>query len=247
MIKLPWTKDPEVVNVDTMEQRRQNYEEYAVYVTDEEARRTMLRGLHRVVTLLKANDPVGAKSHLEIVKHAYTMARYRNQVLKYRSTRGGSIALGQLALLCIVFAIGHGCWPTPSEETSYKLFLSVAGGGLGGIAIVILSLLGIQIQTSATIHRDVWYVLKPVSGYIMGLVTYLAVEVGTQAIGGKGQTTDAQTVTIAKPFAVFLIGFLGGFFETFANKTLLSAAKLGETPTPSATTQQPAPKGPNKP
>jgi hypothetical protein len=91
MFKFPWQK-PEEITREAIEQRRRKYEEYAVYVTDEETRKAMLAGLDRVSEALDAKDPVAAKSHIEIVKHAYAMARYRNKVLKYKSFRGGAIA-----------------------------------------------------------------------------------------------------------------------------------------------------------
>lgn len=231
MFKFPWNAEPEPVNIETIELRRRKYEEYAVYVTDEAARRAIMRGLNRVSALLKDGDPVKAKSHIEGVKHAYAMARHRNMVLKYRTTFGSCLVFAQLVLLCMVFWIGINEFFTDSASTDYKIFLSIIGGGLGGIALVILGLLGIQIQTTATIHRNVWYTLKPVSGCIMGLISYLAVEVVTQTVtGGASGVSSAATATTARPFSAFLIGFLGGFFETFANRALLRAAKIDESP-----------------
>lgn len=246
--QLPWTVTPKPVTVETMELRRRRYEEYAVYVTDEPTRRAMLRGLGRVSQLLKKEDATGAKSHLEVVKHAYSMARHRNLVLKYRSTFGATTAIVQLLLLCAAMYIGNACVfeAADASSTKFKVFLATIGGGLGGVAIVILGLLGIQIQTSATVHRNVWYVLKPISGCIMGLVTYLALEVAAQTLAG-GSSTSANSNP--RLFTAFLTGFLGGFFETFANRSLLRAAKLDEPSTPARTpvSQPSAPTPPSRP
>ncbi len=227
-MKMPWLPEPEQVNVETMDLRCRKYEEYAVYVTDEPTRRKMLRGISRAKKLIGKDDARGAKSHLEIVKHDYTMARHRNLVLKYRSTFGAGLAIFQLIVLCVVLFFGTDY--KFKSAVNYNVFLATLGGGLGGIAIVILGLLGVRIQTSATIHRNVWFVLKPVSGCIMGLVTYIALEVAAQTLAG-GTTSPANSAT--KSYAVFLTGFLGGFFETFANRSLMRVAKLDDSPTPS--------------
>jgi len=200
-----------------LERRRRRYEENAVYVTDKGARAAMLRGLVRVAALLKANKYTEAQSHLEVVKHAYVMARYNNGVLKYRTTFGGWIAVGYLVLFAVPFWVGSRT-PCDPNLMQCRTMLAILGGGLGGTALVILGILGANVQTSAVIHRNVWYIFKPISGCMMGLVTYLAVELGAVTLAGG----------TAKPIAVFLVGFLGGFFEVFANRALLKAAGLDE-------------------
>lgn len=233
LARLLW-ESLEVIDFDSVEKKRRKYEEYAVYVTDEKARATMLRGLVRVSSLMQAEKFVEAKSHLQVVRHAYAMARFRNRVLKYRSTFGGWISVTYLVALGAAFAIGHNIIDARAESYQDEIFLAATGGGLGGIALVILGLLGIQIktQTSATIHRNIWYVMKPVSGSIMGLVTYLAVELTAQTLfrgAGAGTSEPGSLAINTAPMAVFFVGFLGGFFETFANKALLRAAGFAET------------------
>ena len=225
MLSFIWQKEspPEKITPELMQQRVRKYEEYAVYVTDERTREEMLNGLAHISAALKEGDLTTAKSDMEIVKHIYVMARYSNKVLKYKSYEEGAIALLHLTALCVAFAIGYNYMKPAFDTTSYKVFLAIIGGGLGGIAIVVLGLLGVQVQTSAMIHRRAWFVLKPISGAIMGLVTYCAVDIAAQTIAG-----GSSAGSIARPFAAFLLGFLGGFFETFANKALLRAAKLEE-------------------
>src|SRR5215510_3681487 len=186
MLSFIWQKEspPEKITPELMQQRVRKYEEYAVYVTDERTREEMLNGLAHISAALKEGDLTTAKSDMEIVKHIYVMARYSNKVLKYKSYEEGAIALLHLTALCVAFAIGYNYMKPAFDTTSYKVFLAIIGGGLGGIAIVILGLLGVQLQTSATIHRRAWFVLKPISGAIMGLVTYCAVDIGAQTIAG---------------------------------------------------------------
>jgi len=69
-----------------------------------------------------------------------------------------------------------------------------------------------RVETSGITSQVTWYTAKPILGAIMGLFTYFAFFTGLSLL--------LDTIKIDKLQGVILIGFLGGYLESFSTKIL---------------------------
>ena len=142
----------------------------------------------------------------------YTLARIHHQVYYYRSTKGMLFALG-LMFICTVGVLAVWLFEG-SIQLDGRLLLALFGGGLGGCAAVLVQVIDVT-PDSEVVSKAPWYVIKPVLGAVLGLVTYFVLVSGIGLASGSSSEVTPQ--------AAVVVGFLAGFFESFSKGILARA------------------------
>lgn len=166
---------------------------------------------------------------LNRAKRELILARTKGQIYYYRNTRGMLLA----TTLVVVFSLGLlGFWLLQDQLVSSIVikpqipsfdsialtiapFLAALGGGIGGCAAVLIRAIDVDPELEV-VSKSLWYVIKPVLGAALGLITYFAVVSGLSLLA-----TGAKVDNFA---GAVVIGFLAGFFETFSTGILARIA-----------------------
>jgi hypothetical protein len=175
-------------------------------------REKMMQAIYQAYDALEQNNIQQARTHLYEAEYHFLMARYEGNVIFYATETAG-LAAGFYLLIFIAVAV-LAIWYAPIREDSFifPIVLAIVGGGIGGVTAVISNAIGIRLETQAITTRRTWYVAKPTLGAIMGMVTYFALVSGLSLLSGSFE--------IENMMAVFLIGFLGGYLESFSTRVL---------------------------
>jgi hypothetical protein len=191
----------------------QHWQGVSVKVLDDNYHTKMTNALKEAWEQCKAKEfPVG-QSSLDEAIYNFNCARKYKKVYFYAEAAGIWIPV-----LYLIISVGAGLglrYFLNITLDSSPLLVPIFGGFLGGIAAVLSSTLGLQVDTQAITARTGWVAIKPALGAILGFVTYAAVAVGLSMAQGQKEPMAALP-----PLTAFLVGFLGGYLESFSTRVL---------------------------
>jgi hypothetical protein len=198
--------------IDRLRQKIEHREQDTRLVVSPRHREKMMQTIHQAYAALEQKNVQQAKTHLYEAEYHFLMARYEGKVIFYATETAGLASGFYLLLLIAVAALA--IWYTPIRENLFvfAIILATIGGGIGGVTAVMSNAIGIRLETQAITTRRTWYVAKPILGAIMGMVTYFALASGVSLL--------SRSFEIENMMAVFLIGFLGGYLESFSTRVL---------------------------
>jgi len=197
---------------DRFRRKIEHREQDTRLVVCQRRREKMMQAIHQAYDALGQNNIQQARTHLYEAEYQFFMARYEGKVIFYATAAAG-LASGLYLLMFVAVAV-LAIWYTPVRTDSFvfPIILAVVGGGIGGVTAVISNMVGIRLETHAITTRRTWYAVKPALSAIMGTVTYFALVSGLALLSGSFE--------IENMMAVFLIGFLGGYLESFSTRVL---------------------------
>lgn len=198
--------------VAQLQRELERWERDARFVNQRKRRQYITESIQQAWIELEQNNIRQAKSHLYEAQHHYALARIKNQVLFYKNVEAVGLSLVYLILFSLTLAFAVWYAPIRGDGVVFPILLSLSGGGIGGVTAVLSKVIGIRLETQASTSRMAWYIIKPLLGGIMGLVTYFAFLSGLSLLSG--------TLQIDNLSGVFLIGFLGGYLEGFSTRVL---------------------------
>lgn len=198
---------------DRLQRELNYYRSRTAYVTDSRRLKRMQEHLHQAQQHLEKDELTEAFDSYYLAKREYLVARKRRQVFFYRSPFGMALATALAFAFTIVIL---GVWlGQDALDSGIAPLLAALGGGIGGCAAVLIQAIDVEPE-SETVSKPPWYVIKPILGGALGLITYFAVVSGLNVIAEGAQVTSFE--------AAVVIGFLAGFFESFSTGVLARAA-----------------------
>jgi len=211
---------------DLLRRKIEHREQDTRLVVRPHRRDKMIRAIHQAYDALEQNNLRQARTHFHEAEYHFLMARCEGSVIFYATPTAGLVSgfyllmFAALAVLVVWYA------PIREDLLIFPIALAFIGGGIGGATAVISNAVGIKFETQAITTRRTWYVAKPALSAIMGMVTYFALVSGLSLLSG--------TFRIDNTIAVFLIGFLGGYLESFSTRILndLADKLAGERKSP---------------
>lgn len=198
--------------VKQLQRKLERCERDARYVSQQKRRQDVIEAIRQAWLELEQDNIRQAKTHLHEAKYHFALARVRNQLLFYRTAEALGISVVYLILFLSVTASAIWLVPIERGDIVFSILIALSGGGIGGVTTVLSKVVGLQLETQAVTNRVTWYIVKPILGAIMGLVTYFAVLSGLSLLSNALQIDNLS--------GVFLIGFLGGYFESFSTRVL---------------------------
>lgn len=190
----------------------------APYVQPGELRDKILDALIKAKAEFDNGDQHQARQFLAEAQHNFEAARCSNQLYSVYHKRSALLVsvfylliFGALALLPFWYELDQSGTPVRSLML-LQTMIALAGGGMGGMTAVLAKAVGLKVQTEAITAQVTWFWVKPILGAIMGFVTYLALVSGFSFV--------SDHVQLDRPYGFFLIGFLGGYLESFSTNLL---------------------------
>ena len=200
----------EEISQTSLERRVRRYWEQTAYITDAEVSERMRTYLTQSKVAAESGDLQTAHDAFLQAKREYILARKNRQIYYWRSWPGMIAALFLLLLFCgavvIVFTFRNSL-----QSSQLLLIVAGLGGGIGGCVAVLLNVINVD-PNSEVVSKAPWYVIKPILGAALGMVTYLAVALGVDVLSKNGSVDSLEGATV--------IGFLAGFFESFSKGVL---------------------------
>ena len=194
----------------------ERFQKYSRYVASDARRERMLQAIDSAQSSLDQNDVRQARKSISDASHEYVMARYEGNVIFYATATAGIVSFINLAIFSVIAGTALMYPPIRGNSVLLPIVLAFATGGIGGATAVISNAVGIRLETQAITARRTWYVAKPLLGAIIGVFTYLAV---LSALTFFSSSTEVDNIA-----GVMLVGFLGGYLESFSTKMLNNLA-----------------------
>jgi hypothetical protein len=198
---------------ESLKGRLEGYRSRMAYVTSSKRLTKMKNHLLVAQQHLDNGELPQAFEAFYLAKREFILARKNRQVYYFRSSLGMLLAVA----LAFLFSIGIlGLWLLQDTLTlTIAPLLAALGGGIGGSAAVLIQAIDVDPETEA-VSQTPWYVIKPILGAALGLITYFAVVSGLNVIAQGAEVSNFEGAVV--------IGFLAGFFESFSTGILARIA-----------------------
>lgn len=151
---------------------------------------------------------------LYLARRELNLARKKRQIY-YRRVWTGMYAALFLLISFSLIILGLWVFQGSFQLSAIMPILAALGGGIGGCTAVLIQAIDVNPE-SETVSKFLWYIIKPVLGAALGIITYFVILAGFNLLSSGANVNNF-------PGAV-VIGFLAGFFESFSKGVLARVA-----------------------
>jgi hypothetical protein len=190
----------------TLKRKLAYYWSQTAYVLDAETADRLREYLLQAEKYLEDGSLTEAKAAYYRAKRVHILARKDRRVYYSRNVFGMMLTL----IFIPIFGIGIlGLWLNIEDLNVLRIgpLLAALGGGIGGCTAVLVQVIDVDPE-SEVVSKKPWYVIKPILGAALGLITYFTVVSGLNIIAAGAQVNNFE--------GAVTIGFLAGFVESFS-------------------------------